>query len=60
VIDIVQQIADVTPQTPGGLMVSIRALRYAAPEFRGDDFAEWTDELAGTVIDAAAALAGAA
>jgi hypothetical protein len=40
--------------------VSIRALRYAAPEFWGEDFAEWTDEFAGTVIDAAAALAGAA
>jgi hypothetical protein len=34
-MDIVQQIADVTPRTPGGLAVSIRALRYAAPEFSG-------------------------
>jgi hypothetical protein len=59
-MDIVRQIADVTPQTPGGLAVSIRALRYAAPEFWGGDCAEWTDEFAGTVIEAAAALAGVA
>jgi hypothetical protein len=57
---IVQQIADVPPQTPGGLAVSIRALRYAAPEFWGGDCAEWTDEFAGTIIDAAVALAGRA
>jgi hypothetical protein len=59
-MDIVRQIADFTPQTPGGLVVSIRALRYPAPEFWGDDFAEWTDEFAGMVIDAAAALAARA